>query len=519
MRIDSITLKNFRGYENETKIDIEDLVVLVGKNDAGKSTILEALDIFFNEGKGTVKIDKDDVNVACKERGDLETIIAVTFSELPLEIIIDSTVPTTLENEYLLNKEQKLEIVKKYSNGGSQKVWIKAYHPTNESCSDLLLKTNTNLKNIIKDNNIECSNLTTNSIMRKSIWEFYKDDLALDIIEIDASKADAKQIWDKIYSYLPVYTLFQSDRSNTDSDSEIQDPLKEAVNLILKEEDIQNSLNEISEKVHEKLKEVSARTLEKLKEVDSEIANELAPVIPGSDKLKWSDVFKSVSISGDNNIPINKRGSGVKRLILMSFFRGEAERLAEEGGSTGIIYAVEEPETSQHTNNQKILIKAFKDLSTLPGVQVLLTTHSPDMVKELDFENIKIVGNELGEKKVLCIEDEVLNYPSLNEVNYLAFDEINEEYHNELYALIEFYGFKQNYFDTHNKMDYKRIRQNASIITQQVCLSEYIRHQIHHPENKENERYSSEQLLESINYMRSFIKYKIESGELIDPEI
>ena len=36
-------------------------------------------------------------------------------------------------------------------------------------------------------------------------------------------------------------------------------------------------------------------------------------------------------------------------------------------------------------------------------------------------------------------------------------------------------------------------------------LTEYIRHQIHHPENKNNTRYSDEQLGESINLMRVFI--------------
>ena len=44
------------------------------------------------------------------------------------------------------------------------------------------------------------------------------------------------------------------------------------------------------------------------------------------------------------NIPINKRGSGVKRLILFKFFRAEAERRLQESNTTSIIYAIEEPE-------------------------------------------------------------------------------------------------------------------------------------------------------------------------------
>ena len=49
MKIKYLMLKNFRSYKGETKINFDDLTVLVGKNDIGKSTILEALDIFFNE--------------------------------------------------------------------------------------------------------------------------------------------------------------------------------------------------------------------------------------------------------------------------------------------------------------------------------------------------------------------------------------------------------------------------------------------------------------------------------------
>ena len=56
MKIESIKVKNFRSYREETKICFEDLTVLVGRNDIGKSTILEALDIFFNDGNGVISV-------------------------------------------------------------------------------------------------------------------------------------------------------------------------------------------------------------------------------------------------------------------------------------------------------------------------------------------------------------------------------------------------------------------------------------------------------------------------------
>lgn len=68
MKIKKIKLTNFRGYKDTTEIEFNDLTVFVGRNDIGKSTVLEALDLFFNEGKGIIKYDKADVNVESQER-------------------------------------------------------------------------------------------------------------------------------------------------------------------------------------------------------------------------------------------------------------------------------------------------------------------------------------------------------------------------------------------------------------------------------------------------------------------
>ena len=515
MKIKTLRIENFRVYSDPVEISFEDLTVLIGKNDSGKSTVLEALDIFFNDGKNT-KIDSSDVNVNLRRNGNDEISISVLFEDLPEEIIIDSQSKTTLEKEYLLNENKEFEVIKRYKNGSKAKVWIKACHPTNSSCSDLLLKKNAELKKIVKENAIVSTNTASNPIIRQEIWQHFQSDLQLNNVEIDASKEDAKVLWEKISSYLPIFTLFQSDRSNSDSDSEIQDPLKEAVRIIMSDKEIQKSLQEISDKVTEKLNDVASRTLDKMKEIDSSLANTLNPVIPTSDKLKWSDVFKSVSITGDDEIPINKRGSGVRRLILLSFFRAEAERLSSESSTNGLIYAVEEPETSQHSNNQKLLIDAFKDLSCQEGTQVLLTTHSAYIVKQLDFNNLRVIK----ESKVLHLEPGYLHYPSLNEVNYIAFNETSEEYHNELYGVLQAIAIgecesnsKEKGFDEwlelkgiSRKTPYIKLDNMGNSKTPyNVTLPTLIRNVIHHPENPNN-RYTKDQLICSINSLRETYK-------------
>ena len=103
------------------------------------------------------------------------------------------------------------------------------------------------------------------------------------LIDIDASKEDAKKIWDKLSTYMPVYSLFQSDGKNSDSDNEVQDPLQEAVKQILSDQELQATLANVADVVAQKLKEVSNRTLEKLREMEVAVANSLNPVIPSVD--------------------------------------------------------------------------------------------------------------------------------------------------------------------------------------------------------------------------------------------
>lgn len=238
--------------------------------------------------------------------------------------------------------------------------------------------------------------------------------------------------------------------------------------------------------------------------------------IPSFTDLKWSDLFKNVSIAGDDDIPINKRGSGVKRLILLNFFRAEVERMQSNTESDGLIYAIEEPETSQHVAHQKILMKALIDLANNENVQVILTTHSSYIVKQLKFDNIRLIKEIDGRKVVQNVELSQLPYPSLNEINFTSFGEVTEEYHDELYSYL--YSNKtdevrwiEEYINGKPTVNYIRELQNGSTKEEQKTLTEKIRHQIHHPENCHNAPYTEADIRQSIEDMRTFIMNKRES--------
>lgn len=519
MLIKSVTLKNFRSYREEVKIPFNKLTAFIGKNDIGKSTILEALDIFFNDGKGIISIDKSDVNVNSQNEGDTDIVIAVEFYDLPNEIIIDTTNKTTLKEEYLLNKEGNLTIVKHYPNGGKAKVFVLANHPSNSECNDLLSLKQNKLREKVNSLSLDCDK-NKNAEMRKSIWHYYKDDLNLQEQEIETSKEGMKDIYNQLSLYLPLYSLFQSDRSNSDKDKEAQDPMKEAVKIIMGNATIKQKCEEIANSVSVELQHVADDTLNKLREMNPELANSLHAKIPSSDELKWTDVFKSVSISGDNDIPLNKHGSGVKRLVLLNFFRAEAEKHRDEDNHPSIIYAIEEPETSQHLHHQKILIDSLKTLSAKDNVQVILTTHSGFIVKQLDFSSLRLVKEKKdGNRYVERVASAIFSYPSLNEINFKAFGEYSIEFHDELYGYIQSKAIDENPNNGREgpfeswlvgkglTQPKSWIREKGGVAqpAQQSTLETYIRNYIHHPENKLNTEFSYDELVKSINEMMGLI--------------
>lgn len=143
---------------------------------------------------------------------------------------------------------------------------------------------------------------------------------------------------------------------------------------------------------------------------------------------------------------------------MLNFFRAEAERRQSQGESTGLIYAIEEPETSQHFSNKKILAEALIVLSKAKNTQVILTTHSGIIVKMLQFKDLRLVENKNeGNRCIKPVQSNLLIYPSLNEINFTAFGEVTEEYHDELYGLIMRNQWMNEYESGKEKNLYKRI--------------------------------------------------------------
>lgn len=402
MKLKTLYLNNFRCYKEKIAIDFDDLTTFIGKNDIGKSTILEALEIFFNND--LIKIESSDANI----HGEKEVTIACDFCELPTKLVLDSGEMTNLVDEYLTIDNDLLRIKKVYDCSKSKVspiVYIVANHPCAIGIENLLSLKEKELQKLIKEKELDAP-LKGNPTMRKAIWNSVED-LQLQECEIEVSKAkeDGKEIWTKIDSYLPNFALFQSDRSSHDSDGEVQNPMKAAIQEAIAE--VQEEINAIQKKVQDKAMSIAEQTQTALKYIDENLANQLTPKFTPPTASKWNGLF-SIAMDTDEGIALNKRGSGVRRMILVGFFMAEAERRAKESNKKNIIYAIEEPETAQHPNNQKILIKSFLELSKSENCQVILTTHSPSLAQELPIGSLRFINRNKSQKQEVLSGDDIL---------------------------------------------------------------------------------------------------------------
>lgn len=395
MKLDQVHIRNFRCYRNEFTINFDALTCIIAKNDAGKSTILEALDAFFNSDK----LDSEDRSIGAGNAATVE--VTCIFRDVQTRLVVDSDATISPVSEYLLNADGLLEITKKYSGASPkcEEIFVKAVHPSAEHFNDLFSLTIAQLRRRAQDLGVNLDNVnqTVKSAIRHAIWSSVtREDLALQETQLEVKGS----IWRPLQNSLPLYQLFRADRPSSDQDAEAQDPLKFAIREALASQ--QAELDAIGSYVRQQVESVTKTTIAKIREMDPALASELNPVFS---TLNWSKVF-AVSLTAENQVPLNKRGSGVRRLFLINFFRAKAEQLAGERGAPDVILAIEEPETSQHPNNQLLLLEALLDLSLSPSTQVVLTTHNPLLARKINKEQIRFIEVDEARVRLVASTDE-----------------------------------------------------------------------------------------------------------------
>lgn len=204
------------------------------------------------------------------------------------------------------------------------------------------------------------------------------------------------------------------------------------------------------------------------------------------------------------SIPLSNLGSGYEMIfsLIYAFHLSKKEKKK-------LIILIDEPELHLHPKLQSDFIELL--LSFSKDSQIILTTHSPLFIKQSMNNNkvqVRILTKTENSVSVAKPELAVLPYISANEVNYIAFKLVTEEYHNELYEqikLVKGENKRIKEFDNDFFVTEKNEPKNSPWLGYQneVSIHTYLRNQIHH--QSENGRADQASLKASIESMRKYL--------------
>lgn len=484
MKITKLIINNFRAFKH-AEIVFDDFNCIIGKNDTGKSTILAALEWFFNPNK---ELDENDFAAAgfdwyeheapsyydetTGETYQGECIKEFIYDDLYISVDVyfnDINIPNnTEESEFIFGKDflskdgdicirkwmchpykdlyypyvekqvgycvnkhyfEKvgkilsdcpLDELKSLYNGIGKNAdeLCKGLHKLEEECKGKkrgvyfsALQSKIRAEKVKIKEQI-CSELHNHY---NSIGEEICDEKWMDFDNID-------HIESRLGIVFPKYILYTS-----------KTPINEYLNLLF------TPYN--ANRVYKSIEEAKVYTAKKLSEqLNLDSTNEHL-YIKENEKIDLftqnSLVFKQKDLP--LSIPLKNRGEGLQLKIKNAVFRLLTELQSKNQINT--ILAFEEPETHLHPSAQIEMYNTIKALSENPNYQVIITTHSPYIVKELAKDGVMpiVVSREedSNESKISHWDKRVLPYVSMNELNYIAFDEPSIEYHIELFGYIQ----------------------------------------------------------------------------------
>ena len=211
MKLARLRIRNFRCYKNEVAFDFDDMTAFVGKNDVGKSTVMDALDIFLNEGA-------PDKNDATKGGDGKDLTIICEFTDLPASVIIDEDNPTSFQAECLLNAAGRLEIHKTFSGHLATpkctSIAAFAVHPTAADVADLIQLKNPELKKRAEKLKVNLTGVDpkVNAQLRQRVLRESAGNLKPKAVLVPLNEEKTNKPWDRIKAYVPVLALFKSDQ-------------------------------------------------------------------------------------------------------------------------------------------------------------------------------------------------------------------------------------------------------------------------------------------------------------------
>lgn len=370
MKISHVTIHNFRSIK-DCHLVCQDMLVLLGQNNYGKSNIMYALDFALNP---SAKPNIDDFNKFAK--GDDDKIwVEITFNQLT---------------------ERENDIWDKYiQNDGSVCFRKSAWYDEDE-------KISTQYKGYIpKSNgngsaNLENDKLFGVSKLRAGCFpEFFVVPAIRDLS--DESKIKSTTFLGKIFAHI-VSDIIQFD--------------EEFLNIQIQLKGMADSLNSESGggKRPKALKLLESSIEEKMTAWDNvHVSVEVSP----PDLLKFLESTEIYLDDGLRTLAEHK-GHGLQRAVIFSLIQAwakikqesdeETEDTTSRKTSESVIFAIEEPELFLHPHAQRALNTVLRDLARNDNTQVLVCSHSTHFVYLDDYRDIALIRKPSADKGTIVAQ-------------------------------------------------------------------------------------------------------------------
>jgi predicted ATP-dependent endonuclease of OLD family len=378
MKIYDISVKNFRGIQLLENLKCGQINTYVGKNDAGKSSILKALAVFFNDD-----LTGKDIYYGIAE-GEF-TEIKIRFQ------------PDFIINNLATDNEGKISLIKKFtfnkSNGKAKpELFYECFDINAEEHQNCWGKKETNLNSSLQILGAEFSKSgrgVTNIGKIEQINEFTK---TLGRILVTHPADEFIKNINKSYEdfELPEFSLFDAEQNLNVGSTEFQKQFKPIATGSLNNnkkltEQIEINVKADLESEFDVITLLMQKNVPDLEKINTDVNCNWKNLVTFDLSLK----FKAETFE----VPISNKGTGFKRLLMVAYF----EYLAQKQNKKNKIFGIEEPETYLHPELQFDLLSSIITLSD--DSQFFLTTHSPTFAGATDDSNIVIVkkSNNISE--------------------------------------------------------------------------------------------------------------------------
>ena len=417
MKITKIDIQNFRLLKNFS-IDLEEeLSLVIGKNNTGKTSLLTVLDKFLNDTKS---FSYNDFNIDFKK--DLKRIVEeetideedYTPEGIKLKIFIEYT-----ETDNLANISRVLMDLDPNNNMivlGFE--YALSYENINIIKSDYQEYKN-------RPNSSEENADIFNEFLEKEYTNYFKINkysFEYNISEKKLNEKNFTRLDDENISIKNIINFKYISAKRDVTNKERENTLSKKTSELYKKFD-----NEDNQNIIQEFKDQLAKTDNDLNKIYSDLFKDVIEEVKkfGGIKLNETniDIISTLQHKellegnttvfynrGDNRLPENYNGLGYMNLINMIFEIEikiqELKKSKEEKPSDINLLFIEEPEAHTHPQMQYVFIKNIKNLLK-DGVkrddgknrklQYMITTHSSHIVADSDFDDIKyLMSNNEG---------------------------------------------------------------------------------------------------------------------------